>query len=673
MTRPASPRPLRLLAGACAAAAVLASSRDGLAWYFPEHVAIAHDAVEALPPAIREVLGGAVAQARAEGLPLCPRVGASLEDVTQRRPLATPMIQTAVTVECLPYAALGALAGDHASSARELRAVVASAKAIEIASAVAYEWSRFQDALRQLPNRSIERMSFVHELDVVFYFIDPGYELRAQATRAHFATAGRPLETVVRDAARTGSVDDALGQFLAHHLRSLELAVQKHPSEAILEHAFALHFLQDAFAAGHLVMTAETWKAGNDQARARHDYFDAKGLAVGRAMSVGLPSCWVTSGDGYLGLSADASDRAHAARAVAKAEVQFALALDPARVVAAAEAMGERDQVALGDLVDPTPWWTVEKADRSSATASPARAVRLLRAQAVALERLRESPPDVDVRVGSPSEPGRFPAAMLTSAIAPCEPRAKVDPSFVEDPGGPRCAAGEALALGTVGVSLLRPMLVDWPASQIDPSLLHGESNIDHGWALQLLASAGAGALLPPRAPADFFAPSVGVSAGASYRWGDYLPGRLDRPVAELNVGISEALHVDSAGHAGGNPHVTMLDQELRWPIAWEILTSYRLPLNLVEGHAAGRVLFFSGVRAHEMIANPAPVFLGVELEVIAVALSRGRGSYPLYATSPEVRLYLGAGEPAAAQPSFPRTWGPMISIAFTGGYATFL
>ena len=127
-----------------------------------------------------------------EGLALCDRVDASLEDVVEPKALVTPMIRSHVRVACVPYAALGALAGDHASSVPELRAVLASPKAIEIASAVAYKWSRFQEALGRLPNTSLERMSFVHELDVVFYFIDPGYELRAQASRAHFVDAGRP-------------------------------------------------------------------------------------------------------------------------------------------------------------------------------------------------------------------------------------------------------------------------------------------------------------------------------------------------------------------------------------------------------------------------------------------------------------------------------------------------
>lgn len=666
--------------------AALAWSPDARAWYFPEHVAISHDGLVQLRPELRDVLRSAIATARADGLELCEAPDASLEDVTRKAPLETRMVHAPVRVDCVPYAVLGALAGDHASSIAELRTVLTTPKALEIASAVTYEWSRFQDALRRLPNTPLERMSFVHELDVVFYFIDPGYELRAQGTRAHFTRAGQPIDAIVREAATTGNVDDALGQFLAHHLRSLELAARGHATDALLEHAFALHFLQDAFSAGHLVMTAETWAGGNDRARARHDYFDAKGLPVGRAMRVdpcsttsaepleaGLTPCWVTSGDGFLGLSADASDRVHAARAVTKAELELALALDPARVVAAVEGLGEREQVALGDLVDPIPWWTVPAADRSKLRANAARTVRLVRAGAAAVKRLRRGAETGEVTVGSPPRAGLFDAQVLTSAVDPCERREDVDPSFVGDEAeGVPCGATQALALGTPGVSLLRPILVEWPSSQTDPSELHGESNLDHGWAMQLLASAGAGLIVPPHALVDFFAPAVSVSAGLSYRWGTYLPGRLDRPIAELNVGITESLHYDSSGHAGGNPYVTTLDEELRWPILWEILTSYRLPLDLGEGHRAGRVVLVSGVRVHELIA-PAPTFLGVELEAASVALSRGYGSHPLYTASPELRLYIGAGEPSAAQPSLSHAWGPMVSLALTGGFASLL
>jgi hypothetical protein len=639
-----------------------------------------------LPVEIRDVVKDAVSQARGRGLNLCARVDVPLEDIAQDRPLQTRMIRSEVRVDCVPYSALAALAGDHASSAAELRTVLTTPKGVEITSAVAYEWRRFMEALERLPAPSLERMSFVHELDVAFYFIDPGYDVRAQATRAHFVDAGRPLGDVMM-AAAVGDVGNALAQFLAHHLRSLELASRGDTTEAILEHAFAVHFLEDAFAAGHLVMNAATWTRGNAHVRQRHDFYNARGLPVGRALGEepcaalegsplelsGLTPCWMTSGDGYLGLSPDASDRLHAARAVAKAELELALAIDARRVLAAFGALGEPEQIALAKLVDPSPWWTVASGARRDLRESPIRALRLIQAAAAATEGLRSREPMPAIRVGASAVSGLFDPKVLASALAPCLPKAQIESAFA-DPGDlTLCEDGRALGLATVGVSLLRPLLVDWPASQIDPSTLQGESNRDLGWAAQLLASGNADVLFPPHSPVDFFAPAISVSGGLSYRWGTYLPGRVNRSIAELNVGISEALQVDSAGRAGGHPHVTLLDQELRWPILWEILTSYVLPLDLRKGHEAGGVLLFNGVRAHELITNPTPVLWGIDIEALAIALSRGRGAYPLYVASPELRLHVGLANPQAAQPSFRAEWGPTIGIEFTGGYATFL
>jgi hypothetical protein len=676
-----------LLALVCsgAAAVTFTTTRPAHAWYFPEHAVIAHDGIMELPPELRAVLETAVARARADGLHLCAQVELPLEEVAQHQPLETRMIHSDRGAGCVPYSVLPALAGDHSSSAAELRTVLTSAKGIELTSAAAYEWGRFQEALSRLPNASLERMAFVHALDVEFYFIDPGYELRAQATQAHFADGGRPLAEVVQIAGATGNVDSSVGQFLAHHLRSLALAADGSATEAILEHAFAMHFLQDAFAAGHLVMTDETWKSGNARARRRHDFFNAKGLAVARALGSetcptlgagllelsGLSPCWVTTGDGYLGTSADASDRLHAARAATKAELLFALALDAPRVVAAVESLGEREQLALGQLVEPVPWWTLALKDRRDLPASAARTRRLVRAAASAAARTRYVPKIRPVVVGVPQPVDLFDRSTLAASLAPCVAREEADLAFVDEGDEAPCGAARALGIGSTGVSLLRPLLVDWPASQVDASKLQGQSKEDLGWAAQLLASANSSVLIPPHAPVDFFAPAVGVAAGVSYRWGTYLPGRLNRALAELNIGITEALHVDSRGNSGGNPHVTLFDQELRWPVLWELLTSYTLPLDLAKGHAAGQLVFLSGARTHELF-TPTPVFWGIDLEVGALALSHGGGAYPLYTASPELRLYVGAANPNAAQPSYPATWGPTVGLEFTGGYATF-
>lgn len=660
--------------------------RPAAAWYFPEHVALAKQSLEQLPRDVREVLGTAVDRARAQGLALCSGVTVGLEDLPASEPMRTKMLRAHAGADCVPFTALPALAGDHADGPAELRGVLAASKGRELVTAAAFEWNRFLEKVRQSPKAPVERMSFVHELDVDFYFLDPGYELRAQKSRSHFVDAGRDLTAVVRDIGLAGALDNAIGQFLGHHLRSLELATHGRTADALLEHGFAMHFLEDAFSAGHLVMTDRVWNDGNTRARQRHDFFNAAGLRVRRATSAepcealeqslepGLPPCWTTSGDGHLGLARDSSDRVHVVRALEKAEIQLAMALDPERVDATFERLGERERIAFGDLVDPTPWWTLPRHARRQRPGSAAYAARLVSGATRALARLREEGPRRTIDVGTFSSGPLLARDVVLEAIDPCTDD-DATPNDPHDDGEDRnfaCPAGRVLSLGSVGTSLLRPLLAELPAAQDDVATLEGAAKTDHGLAFQLLASMSTGALFPRDALVDLYAPGLGVAMGVSYRFGTYLPGRRNRAAVELNGGISTALHYDARGNAGGHPQVTFLEQEVRWPVAWELLTSYGLPLDLRKAHDAGSVILFGGVRLHEALQDPSPRLWGADIEVAALALSSGQGAYPLYSVSPELRFHFGLADPSIAQPSLGGRWGPMISLTLTGGYATF-
>lgn len=668
-----------ILAGIAAGIASLAIANDAGAWYFPEHVVIANDAVDQQVPEIRAILKSAVARAREGSLPLCADVGFGLDDLSEKTPLRTRAARAAVGTDCVPFAALPAMAGDHSDGAAELRAVVVGTRGLELVTAAAYEWRRFQDDIRRAAKTPVERMSFVHELDVDFYFIDPGYEIRAGRTRSHFVDAGRSLERVVQDAANASALDNAVGQLVAHHLRSLELAAQGHGSEAILEHAFAVHFLQDAFSGGHLVMNDAQWLRGNDATRRRHDFFDARGVAVTRATSVepcallerefeaDIPPCWTTFGDGYLGATGDSSDRLHVIRAVKKAQILLALAFDPTRVKHMFDALGEREKIAFAEYLDPVPWWTIPANVRRSRTPTVAHAEHVVRGAVEAAVRLRErATTTAAVEIGRSPHGRLFAAEIADTATNPCV--ASNDDDETQDV----CGKGRALALGSIGASLLRPLLVDLPAARDDVATLEGEAAKDHGVAFHLLASASTGMLFPPQAPVDVFAPAVGVSMGIAYRFGTYLPGRRHRSAVELNVGVATALHFDSHGDAGGHPQVTMLTQEMRFPIVWELIASYMPPIDLRKVHQSGSVILFGGARLHEVVTDPAPRLWGVDLELAAVALSRGVGAYPLYSVSPEIRLHAGFADPSVVQPTLRDVWGPTISLSLVGGYATF-
>lgn len=667
------------LAGIAAGIASLAIANDAGAWYFPEHVVIANDAIDQQAPEVRAILRGAVARAREGSLPLCADVGFGLDDLSEKTPLRTRDVHAKLGTDCVPFTALPAIAGDHSNGAAELRGVIVGTRGVELVTAAAYEWRRFQDDIARAAKTPIERMSFVHELDVDFYFIDPGYEIRAGKTRAHFVDAGRSLERIVHDSAMGGGLDNAVGQLIAHHLRSLDLAAQGHTSEALLEHGFAVHFLQDAFSAGHLVMNDRLWLHGNDWARRRHDFFDARGLAVHRATSVepcdalereleaDVPSCWKTFGDGYLGESTDSSDRLHVIRAVKKAQILLALAFDPARVQRMFDALGDREKIAFAEALDPAPWWTIPASVRRSRTPTVAHAARVVRGAVEAAGKLRERASTSSVvEVGRTTPGPLFAPDIADTATNPCVP------STDDDETRDVCGDGRALAFGSIGASLLRPLLVDLPAARDDVSALEGEAAKDHGIAFHLLASASTGILFPPRAPVDFYSPAVGVSLGLAYRFGTYLPGRRDRSAVELNAGVATALHYDSHGRAGGHPQVTTLTQEVRFPIVWELIASYMPPIDLRKVHESGSIILFGGARLHEVITDPAPRLWGVDVELAAVALSRGRGAYPLYSVSPELRLHAGFADPSVVQPDLRGVWGPTVSLSLVGGYATF-
>ena len=521
--------------------ALLLEASSARAWYFPEHVVLSRDGQSVLAPEIRAVLAAAVTGARRDGLTLCERIDPSLDELLVDTPLQTPMIRTPQSVPCVPYSALSGLAADHASDVAELRTLLTSRAGITLVSAVAYEWRRFIDSARR-GERSLDRMSFVHELDVALYFLDPGYVPRARATRVHFRDVGRSFETVLRELATDGRIDEVFARFTFHHLRSLILARMGRHTEALLDHAFAVHFLQDAFASGHLVMSPASWAEGRDAVRWRHDAFNADGLPVQRAMAhepcatlesgtlelAGLTPCWTTSGDGYLSVNADATDRLHAAGALSRAEIAFALALDPERVLAYASSLGDLELVSFAAKLDPAPWWTVEPSQRRKLPAGPKHALRVVRRAAAAASRLTE--------LALPTAAG-VDTARATHAVDPAVVAGVLDspPVFAdaeEEQHEPTTGAppehGES-AGHAAGLALLRPTLAQLPAAQADTSAMRPEGHLDHGWAIQIFAAAGAMLLVPARSPVDFVAPAVSLSGGFSYRWGTLLPGRRAR------------------------------------------------------------------------------------------------------------------------------------------------
>jgi hypothetical protein len=633
------------------------------AWYFPEHVAVTAEALREVSPLVLGPLERAIAEARKENFLVCSQGDLGLEKVGVPKPTVTKRLKADLFVGCVPFSALPALAGDHAANAHELEAMVYSPSdpfdplamplGHEIVTASALEWRRFLAERRRDPIH-VDRAGYVHALDVFLYFLDDDYVKRTVATHGHFHDAGKDIGDVTLDAAK-GRQNNVLAQALTHHLRSLALARggRRQRVEALFEHAFTLHFLADAYAAGHLVIRKADWFGGDDGARARHDYFSANGVRVRRALGVspcnhaipsGLSPCWLTYGDGYLGLESDSPDRAHVREALWLAMLEFAMALEPDYVRTQVEQMSPASLVAIGSRLEPTPWW-VWPSSKVAPAVEVTDVTQRVNSALSSVERLGELPP------------GALSIGLVRAALHPFDFATRASTDLPAD--------------AAVGRDLFAPLLALWPVVDTDLGALHGELQVEHGLAFQLFGNVGTRVYGSADTPWDFIAPEVGGSMGLAYRVGNYVPGRVSRAMFEANAGLSIGLHASTDGEP-----VRLLpffQQELRWPALWEIVTTYRQALSVSAIQNAGYLVFFSGVRMHELVSQPRFVVLGFDLEIAAWAIARGNGTYPIYQSSPELRFHLGLADPSPLAPDAHRAWGPYLSVTLTSGYATFL
>lgn len=269
------------------------------AWVYPEHRDIAVLAVQTLDPGRRAQFDDLWRSARAHDARLCE------SGVDAAQSLAPP---------CIDWAALSAVAGDHSCSAEEMTTTVLESRWIlpvaDIAARLKVDLARIEIRPRpeQLPGspdtiadirRLVEsasnraaRRNAVRTADNAMQRVDSKYATRAYSSNAHFLLA-RPHAGISAEdygllTLRIGSRINALGVYAWYHLDALQQATrlaresqgaddrQARVRAMLLDEAFALHFLEDAFAAGHV---AGTW--GNaSQRQGTHDYYNEAGLEV---------------------------------------------------------------------------------------------------------------------------------------------------------------------------------------------------------------------------------------------------------------------------------------------------------------------------------------------------------------------------------------------------------
>jgi hypothetical protein len=211
-------------------------------------------------------------------------------------PVDSPSLGAPSTID---LASWPAIAGDHSTSAADLLHNVLKTDWILEVAAVAKQL----DA--RLSRAGLERHSRTNALrdaDLSLLRVDPQYATRAGANNVHFLLArpdpGISAERYVDTCLHQGCELNALGTYAWYHVSALQKAdryargglpdsvIGQLALAALADEAFAIHFLQDAFAAGHVAGT----RGDASLRKGTHDYYNEYGLEIktwdGRSMVI---------------------------------------------------------------------------------------------------------------------------------------------------------------------------------------------------------------------------------------------------------------------------------------------------------------------------------------------------------------------------------------------------
>jgi hypothetical protein len=274
------------------------ATAPALAWVYPEHRDIAVLGVDSLDAERKALFDRLWAEARIDyEKRLCER-GA---DTAQ-----------GLMPECIDWAAMSAISGDHSCSSKQMLDAVSTSEWIlpvaEVAAQLKIDLARVSNAspvasqdnsgglIRELRGQMesealrADRLNALRVADVRLQRADPEYATRAGSNNAHFLLA-RPgvdfsSQEYLEATLKAGSEINAVGVWGRYHLSALQKATRlarENLSAAersaiaramLVDEAFALHFLEDVFAAGHV---AGTW-GDVSQRKGTHDYYNASGL-----------------------------------------------------------------------------------------------------------------------------------------------------------------------------------------------------------------------------------------------------------------------------------------------------------------------------------------------------------------------------------------------------------
>jgi hypothetical protein len=242
------------------------------AWVYPEHRDIALIAIEKLSEDYRASLDNLWSQARI-GYEF--RLSERVIDVEQ---LLKP--------EFLDYAAWPAIAGDHSCSAENLLYnILQTDWILNVADITA----QLKIDLQMAEDRA-GRINGLRVSDLRLQNVDPEYATRAGSNNVHFllSLSDVNIEAIsyILSCTKEGAELNAIAAYAWYHYSAMSkaslLANNNYTQEersiiilsALADEAFAIHFLQDAFASGH---AAGTWGDAS-QRKGTHDYYNEIGL-----------------------------------------------------------------------------------------------------------------------------------------------------------------------------------------------------------------------------------------------------------------------------------------------------------------------------------------------------------------------------------------------------------
>jgi len=246
-----------------------------LAWVYQEHREISLIAIYDLDPDRQQVLAELWASARL-----------GYENRLNTLPADSALGENPTSLD---YAAWPAIAGDHSCSSEILLQTVLETDWILGVADVA---ARLKRRLNEAGLERHHRINVLRDSDIALQTVDKAYATRAGSNNVHFLLARPDVNTdamtYLSGCLKEGVESNAIGAYTWFHLSALikasqlknqDLTAEEHSSLAravLADEAFALHFIEDAFAAGHV---AGTW--GNAALRkGTHDYYNEMGLAV---------------------------------------------------------------------------------------------------------------------------------------------------------------------------------------------------------------------------------------------------------------------------------------------------------------------------------------------------------------------------------------------------------